>query len=1186
MKRYLLNFITVFYILFPLSSHAEDIEIYRGGQSTATPNLMLVMDTSRSMSRYVPTSRYGHRYDPKITYPKPINGYESDGIYLSKATGQLYNGDGSTAEEVKAIRRNKIDRSDLKCEQAWNDINRNGVYSGKMKHWIRGEGWSGPFAFTALYRIDNKNVELVDCQESYPSYDYQGATYRYMQRSTLGDGEHHPYSNERYWFFGHHDSKPVLWGVGLAGTFYNRAFSGNYLNYHLLAQNDNGTDLKLSRMVVAREGIRDGLFDLRKRDADGNLIPNAPEKLFNVGLARFDTSSIFEGEGGEGGFIDVPMGLVKDNRNQLISKLESYFTWGKTPLTESYFETYRYMTGKSVNYGNRSYSREPGETVFRYSTGLVGILSSGSYKSTKSVAESRVNGGNTYRQPNLQACTKSSIILFTDGAPWADSSSNAEIRNLIKDIGLPPGYDKNCGQVSGEDSDGACADELAYYLANVDQYPSIPGKQTIATHVVGAFLEEDNVSGTNEPATKSVARLRLEAIARAGNGQYYAVDNYEKIRDAFSSLVDYTEEISSSFTSPVVAINALNRLETSNQVYFSMFGPRAQSNWQGNLKRYKLGNEGKLIDAKGSAAVDSTGQFAETSRSIWTIGQNDGPKVDIGGMASRISGERTVYTNLSGNTLKKFDQTIDQSLLYASSLDSSYVTKLRNWIAGKNPDNSVRQSMGDPLHSSPIVFNYGQGKSNIIFVGTNSGYLHAFDASESTPNEVFAFIPKELLHIPDQYMTPRPPGAAKPYGMDGQISYWHKDLNLDGKVNGNDTLTLYVGMRRGGHSYYALDVTDLRNPILKWKIHGKYPTTQPNHPPVTAGFEKLGQSWSKMTLAEIMWKGSPTVVLFTGGGYDADEDDSRTTRTAHDIGNDIFMIKAETGELLWSAQKDAVKSGTMSSAIPSNIVPVDRDGNGFVDLLYASDLGGRVWRFDIKETHGSKNDFAKGGVIADVHRTGSSHNRRFYYAPDISYIKNDNESFILISIGSGYRAHPLDRNVSDYMFFIKDNNALETPDSYDVTTFDNLTNFGRGKSTYGWRYNLPNSAEKVLANSTTYKGTVNFTTYTPSSSITNTLGCQPDVGTSRLYAFNIYNADKPEAIKPPSEGPPGIPPPPVIPPPIPVPTSNPGGGGDDGNNSKPASCADSAIMTLVGPVATRTGESRCDQVKREYWKEL
>ncbi len=36
--------------------------------------------------------------------------------------------------------------------------------------------------------------------------------------------------------------------------------------------------------------------------------------------------------------------------------------------------------------------------------------------------------------------------------------------------------------------DGACAEELAYYLANVDQRPLLPGKQTINTHVIGGFL--------------------------------------------------------------------------------------------------------------------------------------------------------------------------------------------------------------------------------------------------------------------------------------------------------------------------------------------------------------------------------------------------------------------------------------------------------------------------------------------------------------------------------------------------------------------------------------------------------------------------------------------------------------------------------------------------------------------------
>ena len=47
-----------------------------------------------------------------------------------------------------------------------------------------------------------------------------------------------------------------------------------------------------------------------------------------------------------------------------------------------------------------------------------------------------------------------------------------------------------------------------------------------------------------------------------------------------------------------------------------------------------------------------------------------------------------------------------------------------------------------------------------------------------------------------------------PFGLDGQISLLHVDTDNDHLVDTNETAILYVGMRRGGKNYYAIDISN------------------------------------------------------------------------------------------------------------------------------------------------------------------------------------------------------------------------------------------------------------------------------------------------------------------------------------------------------------------------------------------
>jgi type IV pilus assembly protein PilY1 len=1170
--------------------YSDDIEVYTGSSGSVRGNVLLILDTSRSMTAWAipPGSSDIAPYDNTIVYDNDKHGFDPDAYYIFRENDIIDNLDNIASDLINY----KINPDTVLCNNAISTLDSIGSVNGKFLYWLNGQGWTGPTKDIDRYgrretppSVGTSSSSIIDCESN--SYDYQGNNYDYLSNTT-----YEPYTDNRWrrsgWFGW--TSNVIDWN----NAYYTDIYKGNYLNY---LSSPTTTNTEKMRIDVAVEAAVDVI------QSTSNI---------NVSLMRFSSNN-------EGGFVDIPMGKVEDVSNTFKTTIESYDAIGGTPIEETLYEAYQYLTGGTVEFGVNSKSEYftsigSGSSNGRdnnANTDDYGIIKqySSSTTNTPSVSGSRKTTNTAkYQAPDMLECTPSKIILFSDGAPSADDAANSKIKSLIANYTLESGLglDRSCS------GDGACAEELANYMANTDSRPNdVAGTQIITVDTFGGFITDDT------------AKAKLEAIAKAGHGNYYEGSDYQKIREGLAKAVKNVITNPATFTSPTVAVNSFNSLESSDELYFSVFEPSSTLDWKGNLKRYKIGSDGSVLDVNDKPAVDDgTGFFSNSAQSYWS-NIVDGPNVDQGGAASRLTLPRNIFTvvdskltKLSGSnttlgtgglagiipsTTKNLlsDDVLGISKL--ENLDSDYRSALQAWIIGVSEDGTPRTTMEDPLHSQPVVINYGQDDST-IFIATNSGYVHAFSSNKDNPKEYFSLIPFELLQNPSAYFSPQlMTSTEKRYGLDGAMTYWHNDLNRDGIVNGQDTLYLYIGMRRGGHSYYALDVTNRDAPKLLWQINGEYNNLDyKNIPSVTSGFESLGQTWSALTPADVRWDGKRRVVLFAGGGYDSVEDGDNasavTKRQANSKGNTIYMLDAETGKILWDAKKDATLTGSMTNGIAAKVIPIDRDGNGYTDLLYATDLGGRIWRFDFSENATSKSNFAKGGVIADINDDTVSGNRRFYNAPDISYftdIPNDttdtssvNNEFILLSVGSGYRAHPLNSDVTDYHFLIMDRNAKNIPEKYEAITIDDLVKFDGTNNadarnvSKGWYVPLQEKGEKVLSRSITLQGNIFFTTFTPNDPDLEVF-CGGDTGKGRLYSLNIYNS----SIEVTNVETPGIASDPVVvfpgePPQIPEVPEVPN------NPDIPIrDCESSSAVVLVGPTAIKSNINSCDILKQEYWKE-
>ena len=257
--------------------------------------------------------------------------------------------------------------------------------------------------------------------------------------------------------------------------------------------------------------------------------------------------------------------------------------------------------------------------------------------------------------------------------------------------------------------------------------------------------------------------------------------------------------------------------------------------------------------------------------------------------------------------------------------------------------------------------------------------------------------------------------------------------------------------------------------------------------------------------------GTVRLVAIFAGGYDPTQDN--LAYNTDDIGNRIYMLDAVTGEQLWRAGPDTdttaqLKISTtlaaerqMNNSIPGDVRVIDLDGDQLADRMYVADTGARVWRFDIR--NGDKvGTLVRGGVFASLGRAGGAganptDARRFYYAPDVSMLKTNGSVYLNIAIGSGYRGHPLNEDIHDRFYSLRDKAPFNRPTqaAYDTSTLlkdtdttlvDVTTNIKPtiAATATGWKMDLSNPSwrgEKVLAESITFGGAIIFTTYTAGS---------------------------------------------------------------------------------------------------------
>lgn len=686
-----------------------------------------------------------------------------------------------------------------------------------------------------------------------------------------------------------------------------------------------------------------------------------------------------------------------------------------------------------------------------------------------------------YLQPNSltnkdNQCKGQGIYVLTDGAP--NGSSNDIAKTLMERSLTTKASSFNCNSSSLSYVDATSAWEcIGNFTKSLLDSNKNPAGLKFKTAVVGFGTGFNGISSYDKKLTpeqnltrinNSSASLHQKNAARwgvIGQGGWYSGSNSQDIVDSVNSFLgELGGEVKPLTTGKVtIANDPLNPTKLENVSYYPHFQPKPNDDyqlWLGNLKKYNLNSIGSLDSARDLWALSSVSS------------QDQGPSSLLGGVVDKLAlgyrsdstANRILYSNrditkssdnYNGNRLVKLSLS---DLIDSNNQDPSrgyFVSLLGFDVDATHPENinkttlqqaSELRQIGAVMHSSPLLItNYAKVKDsvysnrqNYVVFGTTQGLLHVVDADSGV--EKLAFVPNEMVENQKlAFVRPELSSGGVSHLFYGVDAPWVADTEY--VLAPNDAVTvgkglyeqegrqvLYGGLRMGGKSYYALDLSDIDAPKLKFQIIPKGSCSSSNL------IGCMGQSWSKPTIAWVNWKGYKKRVMFVGGGYDAEGNGTDASKNATDkykgyeyedyqqrskIGAGVYMFDAETGELLWTASANVASNLSsfhedLKYSVVSQIKTVDRNADGLVDHLYFGDLGGQVWRIDLNNTAGKNNAnlFSKKPVrLLNLNKSANS--PRFYEAPAFSTYSENGKIVAVISIGSGNRSKPLADYASD-----------------------------------------------------------------------------------------------------------------------------------------------------------------------------
>ena len=381
---------------------------------------------------------------------------------------------------------------------------------------------------------------------------------------------------------------------------------------------------------------------------------------------------------------------------------------------------------------------------------------------------------------------------------------------------------------------------------------------------------------------------------------------------------------------------------------------------------------------------------------------------------------------------------------------------------------------------------YRTSKANrpaVVYVGANDGMLHAFSGVDG--KELFAYSPSSVA---SKLSLLSSAFYSHEYSVDGT------PMTGDIETSSGQWTTLLVGgLNGGGKGYYALDIGSQADfatadeaslaTLVKWEFTPKidadlgYTYNEPSTDSITTANLQIAKV-ADSTAATGAWR------VIVGNGYGSTDGKAI-----------LYMLNANSGAVATKLQ-----AGTALANGLSTPTPIDTDGDGLVDTVYAGDLLGVIHKFQFSKLSGSNYVLASSGdtsaawhYIGALFDTGEPITAAPTVAPSCS------GGGWNVMIGTGKLNESADYTDTSARSFVSvdDIGALTTPvassDLASFTLVESTAETGQivrnwttpsmvGKK--GWRMTFSNG-ERIVSNATlpADTGTVLFSTNKPSADL-------------------------------------------------------------------------------------------------------
>ncbi len=462
---------------------------------------------------------------------------------------------------------------------------------------------------------------------------------------------------------------------------------------------------------------------------------------------------------------------------------------------------------------------------------------------------------------------------------------------------------------------------------------------------------------------------------------YFLVTNALTLKDqlsnAFSSILGMTS------SAAAIATNS-TRLDTDTLIYQARFD---SGDWSGHLLAFPVNSDGSV----GLPVWDAADLLPlPVNRKIFTLNPN------VSGSPSGVEFSWGASTPLHTTQQAALNQN------GSGAVDGLGQERL-NYLRGNQAEEQKNgggfrnrnQVMGDIINSDPWFVgtqNYGYqdllglegisylayrtsatylNRTKMLYVGGNDGLLHAFDAV--TGVEKFAYVP---LGVYSKLSLLTDPAYEHQMYVDGSPRATDAYIDVSGDSIPEWRTILAGTLGAGGKTVFALDVTE-PDSFSSGDVLWEYADTD-------LGFT-IGQAFV-VRMANGQW-----AAVF-GNGYNS------TNGKAV-----LYIVNLQTGALI---KKIDTQVGSIS--LPNGLAtpaPIDYDGDRIVDAIYAGDLRGNMWKFDVSAS--SVNSWGiplkKGSTSVPLFtaKGPSGETQPITSRPNVGYGPFGNSSQVMVYFGTG-----------------------------------------------------------------------------------------------------------------------------------------------------------------------------------------